>query len=249
VKDEDLLGFSSQSITTFDFNLWKLKKFGCSDYILWLNDDYFIGKPLDKSDFFYEDGDKVKPYVFYNEPILLSSENKIESTLKRFEGRFSKSGVDEGVAQNFLSYEIQTCRGYAFLFKTLGCKQLNIPKNVWSTLHNAKSYTLPELKEIYDVIDKGYPDAEICLTSKMRNNAQITHQPFYDFYYLNKDNRKINHDMTYKYIDLARAPKAKFDTSLFCINTSGDREYSLAEKQAAHAKMEELFPNKTPYEK
>ena len=52
IKDEDILGFDSASSTAFEFNLWKLKKFGCSENILYLNDDYFIGKPLKKSKFF-----------------------------------------------------------------------------------------------------------------------------------------------------------------------------------------------------
>ena len=52
VKDKDLLGFDSESSTAFQYSLFKLKKFGISDNFILMDDDYFIGKELKKSDFF-----------------------------------------------------------------------------------------------------------------------------------------------------------------------------------------------------
>jgi hypothetical protein len=53
IKDNDLLGFDSSSSTTFEYNLWRLKDFGCSEHIIYANDDNFFGNPLKKEDFFF----------------------------------------------------------------------------------------------------------------------------------------------------------------------------------------------------
>ena len=51
IEDKELLGFDSISSIVFEFNLWRLKKFGITRNFIYLNDDYFIGNPLKKSDF------------------------------------------------------------------------------------------------------------------------------------------------------------------------------------------------------
>ncbi|MBQ2671486.1 MAG: hypothetical protein IJG00_01570 [Clostridia bacterium] len=70
IKDKDLLGFDSSSSVSFEFNFWRLKDFGCSENFIYMNDDFFIGKPLKKSDFFYrnEEG-RVVPYALYGKNI------------------------------------------------------------------------------------------------------------------------------------------------------------------------------------
>ena len=52
IKDKDLLGYDSANIHAFTFNLFKMKKFGISTNFIYMEDDFFIGKPLKKSDFF-----------------------------------------------------------------------------------------------------------------------------------------------------------------------------------------------------
>ena len=51
IEDKELLGFDGTSSIVFEFNLWRLKKFGITRNFIYLNDDYFIGNPLKKSDF------------------------------------------------------------------------------------------------------------------------------------------------------------------------------------------------------
>ena len=55
IKDKDVIGFDTASNLCFHLNLWNLKKFNVSDNIILMDDDYFIGKPIAKSDFFYYD--------------------------------------------------------------------------------------------------------------------------------------------------------------------------------------------------
>ena len=65
IKDKDLLGFDSANIHSFTFKLYDLEKFGISKNFIYMEDDFFIGKPLNKSDFFYYDElkRKVVPYL------------------------------------------------------------------------------------------------------------------------------------------------------------------------------------------
>ena len=46
VKDKDLIGFDSANIVVFLFNLYKMKEFGLSENFIYMDDDYFIGKPI-----------------------------------------------------------------------------------------------------------------------------------------------------------------------------------------------------------
>ena len=65
IKDKDLLGFDSANNQAFLFNYYKLDKFGVSRNFIYMDDDYFIGRPLKKTDFFYYDekDKKVKPFL------------------------------------------------------------------------------------------------------------------------------------------------------------------------------------------
>ena len=58
INDKDFLGFESANIFAFTFNLYKLEKFGVTKNFIYMEDDFFIGKPLKKTDFFYYDGKK-----------------------------------------------------------------------------------------------------------------------------------------------------------------------------------------------
>ena len=55
VKDKDLLGYDSANIYAFTFNLFRLEKFGISNNFIYMDDHFFIGKKLNKSNFFYFD--------------------------------------------------------------------------------------------------------------------------------------------------------------------------------------------------
>jgi len=60
IKDKDVIGFETASSPCFLYRLWNLSKFNVSDNIILMDDDYFIGKPIKKSDFFYYDEDQKK---------------------------------------------------------------------------------------------------------------------------------------------------------------------------------------------
>ena len=82
----------------------------------------------------------------------------------------------------------------------------------------------------------------------LENNKQLQHQAMYSFYAINKYNRKIKKTKSV-YIDLASAFSVKYDYSLFCINTSGNINYTKLDYIRAKIKMAKLFPERTKYEK
>ena len=69
VKDKDLLGYDSANIYAFTFNLFKMEKFGLSENFIYFDDDFFVGKHLNKSHFFYYDENEKRVV-----PSLLNSE-------------------------------------------------------------------------------------------------------------------------------------------------------------------------------
>ena len=63
VQDKEILGHESANIHAFQFRIWKLKEYGLSENFISMDDDYFIGKPMEKSDFFYVENNTVYPLI------------------------------------------------------------------------------------------------------------------------------------------------------------------------------------------
>lgn len=245
VKDKDLLGYDSASSITFEFNFWRLKDFGCSENFIYLNDDYFIGKPLKKSDFFYVNNKgKVVPYIF--------TRGKKSATIVNYntilnQCSYLKNIVDNSAIKSQTSalYRFQTWEACRFLYKVFNKKKLRL---VISTSHNAEGYNLKDSKELYDLVNSRYKYAKECLGSTYRHKSQLTNKALYNNYFLNKENRKIG-KIDCAYIDMGTAGWANFNRQLFCINTAGGRVYSNWERKNAKNRMKKLFPRKSIYEK
>ena len=52
MKDKDLIGFERANIYAFTFNLFRFEKFCVTENFIYMDDDFFIGKNLNKSNFF-----------------------------------------------------------------------------------------------------------------------------------------------------------------------------------------------------
>ena len=63
VKDKDLLGFDSGSICAFLYNLYKMRQFGLSENFIYMDDNYFIARSINKSEMFYEENGKIYPTI------------------------------------------------------------------------------------------------------------------------------------------------------------------------------------------
>lgn len=245
IKDKDFLGFDSSSSVSFEFNFWRLKDFGCSENFIYMNDDFFIGKPLKKSDFFYrnEEG-RVVPYVLYGKNIDYGQYGNIRNYWYDL-----KYDINSLSPHSNSGFEYQRMSTFMFLYDKVFNRDIKAPSEDLNYFpHNALGENLTDLKEIYDLVLNKYEHANECLFARSRNNYGFQHQTMYCFYLLNKYNRKMK-KISGSYIDLEDAFFADYSSSLFCINTGGDVDYTELDYTRAKIKMAELFPKRTKYEK
>lgn len=243
IKDSDLLGFDSSSSTTFEFNLWQLKKFGCSEHIIYANDDCFFGRPLEKDDFFYESEGNAFPYIFYNEKVGLNMRKSISAKYKIANTLLKKSDMN-----SMYGYYYMVITAYHIICKALQKKKLSFPKKVMHTLHNAIPLRLSEIELCCDIVKKYHDHPELCLESRKKTILQPSFQSLYSFYFVNSENRKFNKNITYTIRSLQRCDNTILNHDLFCINTGADGG-SIDARNHAKKVMESLFPTPTEYER
>ena len=114
-------------------------------------------------------------------------------------------------------------------------------------IHNAISYNIKDLKEIYDLVSKNYQYANETLNSIERHILTLQTQHCVDLYELNIKKRKA-HPIKYNVIPMNLLKLSYTNTELFAINTGGDRLYTEEEYKRQKELMRLRFPNPTPYE-
>jgi hypothetical protein len=145
VKDKDLLGYDTANNVAFSFNLHKMKKFGVSKNFIYMDDDYFYGKPLKKSDFFYYDNfnKKVIPYI------IASKFQEINKTyvLEKYHLMFKyKDFIDPHSSKGFALSILCTEKFYI--------ENFNISLIRAEHTHNAIPLNIEDLKEIFELVKK-----------------------------------------------------------------------------------------------
>ena len=238
IKDKDLVGFDSSSIYVFLFNYWRLKYFNVSQNIIIMDDDYFIGKPLKKSDFFYVEDSKVFPAII-SKNFREVTQNDIINSLKYFRIKAKESNGKQN-GEVFWYTVFQT---YKFILKILNRTTLIIPL----FNHNAIPCNLNYLKEIYELVYNSEFKVST-LDALYRGTEVLQFQTFYLSYFFNKNySIKVN-PISCRYIDVNNAVFSKYNYSLFVINTGGSYYYSPLSFKKARVVMEKLFPVPTQYE-
>ena len=211
VKDEDLLGFNSANIQAFLFCLFKMEKFGLSKNFIYMEDDYFIGQPLKKYDFFYYDEKtrKIVPYIVTTKFYQL---NNIEVIHKYNNLLKYKDKIDPHSSSGF----------WLGFFLTQKFFLENYKKIIISTefSHNAIAENIDDLKEIFTEA-KNYEFFNETLFSKHRYILNLNHQHFVNLYQLNIKYKKV-HPIKSQYIYLEKVNKNKLNSALFVINTGGN---------------------------
>ena len=238
VLDKDLLGFESEDCYTYHFHLWKMKKFNLSENFILMDDDYFIGKPINKSQFFYYDEEqkKVLPSIATDDISELNKDETMKEQSKLFRTRNSIK------PHSFKGWKLQQLSAHKLLLESFKPPLIN-----GDFSHNAIPLNLNDIKEIYDFIEKNYTYANETLFSTFRTLFGLQSQSLFNSYLLNVKKRKVN-SIPYAYYDLGAVKNKNLDIELFVINTSGDREYTELQNKIAKILLEKKFNKPTPYE-
>ena len=145
INDKDLLGFDSSNIYTFHFNFWRLKKYNVSENIILMDDDYFIGKPLKKSDFFYVEDGKVNPAI-----ITRSFKEETKDEILISLNNLKQKAKEAKEKQNLDVYYYTITNGFLLILRLLKKLKLIVPKFT----HNALPCNLKDIKELYELVYK-----------------------------------------------------------------------------------------------
>ena len=237
VNDKELIGFDSAAIYVFQFNLWKMKKFGMSENFILMDDDYFINAPLNKSDFFYEENNQIFPLMITNDYYLMD-ERKI-----RLEHKQNMLMLNENNTQSEEAFLFRQLSSLKFIHKIFeNDKSIKRPLIEASFSHNAVPLKLSDIKEIYDIVIEKYKYYKETLYSINRNIYSLHFQTLILTYIINKYQRKV-HGISCAYIDIYNyyLYESKYNDTkdkLFVINTS-DREY-----EENLFELEKIFLNK-----
>ena len=235
IKDKDILGYDSANSLSFQFNYWKMKKFGISDNIIAMDDDCFIGHPLKKSHFFYYKNGKVTPAVITSKFLRLN-QSIVEKNLKKYKKILKKNNVEQSSPE--FRYSLYTT--YSFILKMFS-KSLLFPVHT----HNAIPVNLIDLKEIYDIVFKSEFKVST-LDSLYRKIDSLQFQAFFLSYSFIKFLKKVR-NISNNLIQNKNAIFADYNYSLFCINT-GSIKYKSLEFLESKIVMEYLFPFPSKFE-
>jgi hypothetical protein len=238
INDREFLGFDSANIFSFTFNLYKLKNFGISRNFIYIEDDFFIGKPLKKSDFFYYDENekKVSPFLlnmYFNE---LNKTNIISQYYKIYKEKDSIH-PHSNIGWWFSIYSTDK-----YFFE----KYNNLDLINTNFTHNAISKNLDNLKEIYEEI-KDYAYFNETIYSKERHILTLNQPHFFNLYQLNINHKKVK-SIHYKYVEIEKIKKYKFRDPLFVLNTGGNHIPLNRQNKIQQKVMNKRFGINTKYE-
>ena len=237
VNDKEFLGYDSANIFAFSFNLYKMEKFGISKNFIYMEDDYFIGKPLKKSDFFYYDSRKNKIYPYIINTIFFEMDKKeIFINQKQMFKKRNNIQPHSHIGWDFSI--INTDKYFMEKYK--------IPIISAKFTHCAVPENLDDLKEIYKEI-QDYEYINETLFSKTRHVLTLNQPEFVNLYQLNIKKRKV-HQIKNIYISMEYAKLSKLNISLFVLNTGGNHIPSKENCLNLKNVMKERFPKPTIYE-
>ena len=243
VKDKDVLGFDSGNSCTFQYNLYKMKNFGLSDNFLLMDDDYFIAKPINKNEMFYEENGEVYPAIITSD----FYEMKKDIIIQQINDLKKKKLSDD--PHSPIGFYISQKKSFLFLYDILGNDEIRNGKQLIEPAfsHNAIPMKISDIEEIHQYIYDYYEYGKLILYSVERSTNDLQFQTLYWAYVKNKYNRKVN-KISSEFYDLSQSNKIIVNTKkLFVINTSS-RNYNPIFLTREKDILERLFPIETKYE-
>ena len=239
IKDKDLIGFDSANSAVFQFNLFRLKSFGLSDNFIYMDDDYFFGKELKKSDFFYYDEEikKVLPFVCAHDFKEMDYNETISLYNKLFD---SKKMLDP---HKFWGWKLSILASEKLLLENFNIK----PMITSFFTHVAVPLNIHDIEECYDLILRRYKYIEETLYSLERHILILQSEHLFVLYALNIKQRKV-HSISYNFIPLESLRLEYLYAPLYVINTNGDSINTDKDFKNMKDILEKRYPERTKYE-
>ena len=239
VKDRDILGYESSNTNAFLFRYWKMKQFGISDNIIIMDDDYFIGAKIEKTDFFHVCNGKVVPSIITSNFEKMNRDFvQRQHDIYELKAKFSKE------EQNNDIFRYSKYLTYLFIFDLFNIgfnKNIFLPK----FSHNAIPMNIHDIKDVYDFAYKSkykYTTLD-CL---YRHYEYLQFQILVVSYTFLKYHRRVK-NIPSTFIQLNESIFANYNYKLFCLN-KGAGNYPKLNLYKAKIIMESLFPYPTKYE-
>ena len=239
VKDKNLIGFDSVNSEIFQLNLFRLKKFGLSDNFIYMEDNYFFGKELKKSDFFYydENSQKIVPFIFGIDFKEIDFTETINYYNKLFEMR-----------KKFDKYDYWGRKFSILESEKLLLENYNITPMITTNFsHVAIPVNIHDIEECYDLILRRYKYLEEALYSIQKNIFILQSEHLFVLYGLNIKKRKV-HSIWYKYFPLNILKKQNLYAPLYAINTDRNIKYNENDYKEAKVALDQRYPERTQYE-
>ena len=237
VKDKDLLGYDTANIFAFSFNLHKMEKFNISKNFIYFEDDFFIGRELKKTDFFYYDEKEKKVFPFVINNYIREINYNQRMSMYNYLYKKRKKIKAHGRAGWMLSI-LATDKYFSEKYDM----NIILP----AITHCAYPVNIDDLKVMYDAI-QGYKYINETLHSTVRHVLTLNQPEFHNVYQLNINKRKV-HKIRSLYIDMENSKMSQLYYPLFVLNTCGNNIPTKAEYQHHKAIMRKRFPNATKYE-
>ena len=203
-----------------------------------MEDDYFIGKKLNKTDFFYYDEKekKVLPFVVNNYFHEMNYKQRLEMYYYLYKIRNNK---------------LRAHGNRGWVLSVLGTDKYFADKYDINVIlaeftHCAMPVNIDDLKDIYDAI-QGYKYINETLYSSVRHILRLSQQEAHNLYQLNINKRKV-HKIQSLYINMEQSKMPDLYYPLFVLNTCGDNIPSKAEYQHHKEIMQKRYINPTKYE-
>ena len=238
VKDKDLVGFDSSDSHIFQFSLFNMTKFGLSENFILMNDDFFFGKSINKSQFFYYDEEqkKVLPSLITDE----FSEVLRGETLREYNRIFRRTFNIK--PNTYSGWNLQQLSSFKFLIEQYEGSLINA-----SISHSAMPLNVNDIKEIYELVKNKYQHPNEALYSKTRSILGLETNFLFNAYNLNIKKRKVNSIPSACY-DLGEIDIKKLDIQMFVINTSGEKVYTQNDYENEKKILEKKFNKPSQYE-